>query len=192
MGHLAGIAQLVEHDLAKVGVEGPSPFSRSKTKEPLLGGSFCFMYAWIGTGSREEGPILFVPCTKCVGANNRSGLLGSHEPAGSKTSLAKQGDWDLTVPFPALKKTLQSVFFYAKNSPGGIISEKGSHLREKTAILRHFSRKKLVCYQRRRPNRRTRHPKFTQTAEIRPHLGREPGNFSTIPPRRHQFFAPRH
>ena len=29
---LAGIAQLVEHDLAKVGVEGPSPFSRSKTK----------------------------------------------------------------------------------------------------------------------------------------------------------------
>ena len=30
MGHLAGIAQLVEHDLAKVGVEGPSPFSRSK------------------------------------------------------------------------------------------------------------------------------------------------------------------
>ena len=32
MGHLAGIAQLVEHDLAKVGVEGPSPFSRSKRK----------------------------------------------------------------------------------------------------------------------------------------------------------------
>ena len=26
---LAGIAQLVEHDLAKVGVEGPSPLSRS-------------------------------------------------------------------------------------------------------------------------------------------------------------------
>ena len=31
---LAGIAQLVEHDLAKVGVEGPSPFSRSKEKPP--------------------------------------------------------------------------------------------------------------------------------------------------------------
>jgi hypothetical protein len=29
---LAGIAQLVEHDLAKVGVEGPSPFSRSSKK----------------------------------------------------------------------------------------------------------------------------------------------------------------
>jgi hypothetical protein len=27
----AGIAQLVEHDLAKVGVAGPSPVSRSKT-----------------------------------------------------------------------------------------------------------------------------------------------------------------
>lgn len=36
MAHPAGIAQLVEHDLAKVGVEGPSPFSRSKTKEPLV------------------------------------------------------------------------------------------------------------------------------------------------------------
>ena len=40
MGHLAGIAQLVEHDLAKVGVEGPSPFSRSKTKEDALTASF--------------------------------------------------------------------------------------------------------------------------------------------------------
>ena len=28
----AGIAQLVEHDLAKVGVAGPSPVSRSKQK----------------------------------------------------------------------------------------------------------------------------------------------------------------
>ena len=29
----AGIAQLVEHDLAKVGVAGPSPVSRSKGEE---------------------------------------------------------------------------------------------------------------------------------------------------------------
>jgi hypothetical protein len=29
----AGIAQLVEHDLAKVGVAGPSPVSRSKNTE---------------------------------------------------------------------------------------------------------------------------------------------------------------
>lgn len=28
----AGIAQLVEHDLAKVGVAGPSPVSRSKSR----------------------------------------------------------------------------------------------------------------------------------------------------------------
>ena len=42
MGHPAGIAQLVEHDLAKVGVEGPSPFSRSKIKEPLSEWFFCF------------------------------------------------------------------------------------------------------------------------------------------------------
>ncbi len=43
MGHPAGIAQLVEHDLAKVGVEGPSPFSRSKTKEDALtASSFVF------------------------------------------------------------------------------------------------------------------------------------------------------
>ena len=35
MGHPAGIAQLVEHDLAKVGVEGPSPFSRSKKEKDI-------------------------------------------------------------------------------------------------------------------------------------------------------------
>ena len=35
--HPAGIAQWVEHDLAKVGVEGPSPFSRSKRKRHLYG-----------------------------------------------------------------------------------------------------------------------------------------------------------
>ncbi len=31
----AGIAQLVEHDLAKVGVAGSSPVSRSKVKVPI-------------------------------------------------------------------------------------------------------------------------------------------------------------
>ena len=31
--HKAGIAQLVEHDLAKVGVEGSSPFSRSSLEQ---------------------------------------------------------------------------------------------------------------------------------------------------------------
>ncbi len=47
MVHPAGIAQLVEHDLAKVGVEGPSPFSRSKIKEPL---SEWFFYFCVGSG----------------------------------------------------------------------------------------------------------------------------------------------
>ena len=40
--HLAGIAQLVEHDLAKVGVEGPSPFSRSKKEKPPFKVVFLF------------------------------------------------------------------------------------------------------------------------------------------------------
>src|SRR5690625_5187711 len=38
----AGIAQLVEHNLAKVGVAGSSPVSRSRlTKRPGLPGLFC-------------------------------------------------------------------------------------------------------------------------------------------------------
>ena len=41
--HLAGIAQLVEHDLAKVGVEGPSPFSRSKKERTTLKWFFLFL-----------------------------------------------------------------------------------------------------------------------------------------------------
>ena len=51
MAHPAGIAQLVEHDLAKVGVEGPSPFSRSKTKEPLVEWFFLF-YRKNGVGRK--------------------------------------------------------------------------------------------------------------------------------------------
>ena len=38
----AGIAQLVEHDLAKVGVAGPSPVSRSKMKGRPEGCPFSF------------------------------------------------------------------------------------------------------------------------------------------------------
>ena len=49
MGHPAGIAQLVEHDLAKVGVEGPSPFSRSKIKKTSERMSFLF-YRRVRTG----------------------------------------------------------------------------------------------------------------------------------------------
>ena len=58
MGHLAGIAQLVEHDLAKVGVEGPSPFSRSKKEKPPTKVVF-FFYVVIWTRTQEEGPTKF-------------------------------------------------------------------------------------------------------------------------------------
>ncbi len=38
----ARIAQLVEHDLAKVGVAGSSPVSRSKFKVAIIGDLFSF------------------------------------------------------------------------------------------------------------------------------------------------------
>ena len=55
LGHLAGIAQLVEHDLAKVGVEGPSPFSRSKKERTTSRGSFLFLGTGNGVGTRPLG-----------------------------------------------------------------------------------------------------------------------------------------
>ena len=55
---LAGIAQLVEHDLAKVEVEGPSPFSRSKKEKPPAKVVF-FFYIVIWTRAREEGATKF-------------------------------------------------------------------------------------------------------------------------------------
>ncbi len=39
----AGIAQLVEHDLAKVGVAGPSPVSRSREEQGVQKGTLFFM-----------------------------------------------------------------------------------------------------------------------------------------------------
>ena len=45
---------MVEHDLAKVGVEGPSPFSRSKKEKPPTKVGF-FFYIVIWTRPREEG-----------------------------------------------------------------------------------------------------------------------------------------
>ena len=40
----AGVAQLVEHDLAKVGVAGSSPVSRSKQQRRPIWASLLFMY----------------------------------------------------------------------------------------------------------------------------------------------------
>ena len=68
MGHPAGIAQLVEHDLAKVGVEGPSPFSRSKKEKSPTRVVF-FFYIVIWTRTREEGAAKFGSCTKCEETN---------------------------------------------------------------------------------------------------------------------------
>ena len=65
---LAGIAQLVEHDLAKVGVEGPSPFSRSKIKEDAVKRLLLF-YGQNKTRTREEGATKFGLCTKCEKPN---------------------------------------------------------------------------------------------------------------------------
>ena len=53
LGYPAGIAQLVEHDLAKVGVEGPSPFSRSKMKKTPL---WCLFYFLSAEGLGPETP----------------------------------------------------------------------------------------------------------------------------------------
>ena len=52
----AGIAQLVEHDLAKVGVEGSSPFSRSSFKEAPFAGLRFFRSSGLqpGSGMKES------------------------------------------------------------------------------------------------------------------------------------------
>ena len=59
---------MVEHDLAKVGVEGPSPFSRSKKEKPPAKVVF-FFYIVIWTRTREEGATKFGLCTKCEKPN---------------------------------------------------------------------------------------------------------------------------
>ena len=50
---LAGVAQLVEHDLAKVGVAGSSPVSRSKKAATIYRGGF-FVYEGRGHACMEE------------------------------------------------------------------------------------------------------------------------------------------
>ena len=70
MGHPAGIAQLVEHDLAKVGVEGPSPFSRSKKRKSTTMWCFSFFLCVVWGRTLEEGAALFFLCTKCEKENN--------------------------------------------------------------------------------------------------------------------------
>ena len=96
---LAGIAQLVEHDLAKVGVEGPSPFSRSK-KPPTKVVFFFYIVIW--TRTREEGAAKFGSCTKCEETNF---ALDANAVAQARRGKGqpRSGDWTLTIPFPARK-----------------------------------------------------------------------------------------
>ena len=97
MVHPAGIAQLVEHDLAKVGVEGPSPFSRSKIKEPLSEWFFYFL-CWHGSDFRPlgvEGAAKFGSCTKCEEANFALDTNAvSASPKGQKPAAQRGLDFD--------------------------------------------------------------------------------------------------
>jgi hypothetical protein len=63
--HKAGIAQLVEHDLAKVGVEGSSPFSRSK---------FSFDYAQAKSNESQKSRT-FVPAFLYLSGFHRTLLV---------------------------------------------------------------------------------------------------------------------
>ena len=89
--HLAGIAQLVEHDLAKVGVEGPSPFSRSKKEKPLIWVVFFFYAERKVTRTREEGPLeKYFTCEQSEHKRNifrtRHGACGMTGPEGEPTA----------------------------------------------------------------------------------------------------------
>ena len=53
----AGVAQLVEHDLAKVGVAGSSPVSRSKITKEVEG--FLFLYNLFSYLAPFEQGIIF-------------------------------------------------------------------------------------------------------------------------------------
>ncbi len=99
---LAGIAQLVEHDLAKVGVEGPSPFSRSKIKEDAVKRLLLFC-SQNKTRTREEGATKFGLCTKCEEPNFALDTNAvSASPKGQRPAAQRGLGFD--NPVPALKQ----------------------------------------------------------------------------------------
>ena len=103
MGHLAGIAQLVEHDLAKVGVEGPSPFSRSKKRKTTYKGGFLFLYRNLDEDPRR-GAAKFDSWAKPVEANFAlDANAGSASPKGWQAA-AKRGLF-ANNPFSRSRKT---------------------------------------------------------------------------------------
>ena len=120
MGHPAGIAQLVEHDLAKVGVEGPSPFSRSKKRESTTLWCFSFFYnvRWVGPSKRVRHYL----------ARGRSlwrqimSLRRSREPFRVSEQPCEAGGLRTNIPFSRskAKEPLNEWFFlfYRKNGVG--------------------------------------------------------------------------
>ena len=101
---LAGIAQLVEHDLAKVGVEGPSPFSRSKTKKTP---TRC-LFSFYNTGG-DPAPSKRVRPNSFLGKAREKNLeLNANEvsvePVGRQVSRAAETD-AAAVPFPIRRIT---------------------------------------------------------------------------------------
>ena len=104
---LAGIAQLVEHDLAKVGVEGPSPFSRSKIKEDAVKRLLLFC-SQNKTRTREEGATKFGLCTKCEEPNFALDTNAvSASPKGQRPVAQRGLGFD--NPVPALKQKKPSI-----------------------------------------------------------------------------------
>ena len=97
---------MVEHDLAKVGVEGPSPFSRSKKEKPPTRVVF-FFYIAIWTRTREEGAAKFGSCTKCEETNFALDANAVSASPKGQSPVAKRG-LDFDIPVPALKSLASS------------------------------------------------------------------------------------
>ena len=78
----AGIAQLVEHDLAKVGVAGPSPVSRSQNPGPdKPDRDFCWIFA----------RVVELVDTLDLKSNEHCARAGSSPASGTQASLLS--DW---------------------------------------------------------------------------------------------------
>ena len=94
---------MVEHDLAKVGVEGPSPFSRSKKKEkpPIRWLSFFIARSELGLDPEGSRGRLNNELREA-----RANYLGTHALKGGRPVRAAsqpskaRGLAQLSIPFP--------------------------------------------------------------------------------------------
>ena len=77
---------MVEHDLAKAGVEGPSPFSRSKKEKPPI--------RWLSFFIDREGPdprpLGGEDATKQRGARSACELFRNSRPKGREARQGKE------------------------------------------------------------------------------------------------------